>query len=738
MIATAILVAATLVRYLDPYTRLVQTDDARAAANQSKNRLIEKSKNGGRQAAPSWPVPNGLRDPLAAKLTPRIIYSFFERSGNPFPDWREDVPSPLFKVNQVGYLPWQPKFAYMGAWLGPEWKAWKPRQAPAAWHLIDAATGHSVLDGSAPVVRVADAPTKDGAPSTGEETYEFDFSSIEREGEYYICVDGIGRSENFKISRSAARDAFTIHMLGLYQKRCGIAKTEPYTHWTSLACHTNVVLSCFPPEEGTLTPKASYFDIIRANTPWETGKRVNICGGWHDAADYDRRPAHLNIVGDLCAVYLMRPENFGDGELRIPERANSIPDILDEAEWGLRHLHALQLPSGGVPGWIETTSHPVPGNVAERDPMTYAVSRATRASSLSYAAHASLLARAHPEFREKYLPSAIAAWRFAVTTRPTSEIFEVKKRHLRFFTKSEAVEWTEDADLPARTLVKAAINLSALTGDRKYIERAAQELPRLNNSAKRDAWKWPALSFSGELALGEAPPEFKEFFATWQKRLLNTAKEIRSQTLGAYAYRAPWWVMGKGWSQAMSWGNSHPLRRAQFLIAAHAITGDKSFLDAAFFANDFHNGCNPSGSTLTSRLGRVYPIAFLDLPSYVDSIEEYVPGITPYRWTYGVPHKVVEWVFDGDKAKAAQWPIWRRWGNLENQTVAASEYTVWETIAPAASVTGYLRPPRVGAQPRYPAGRFPGELPEIVPPELEELPPPAATLESLPGYWPLP
>ena len=35
-------------------------------------------------------------------------------------------------------------------------------------------------------------------------------------------------------------------------------------------------------------------------------------------------------------------------------------------------------------------------------------------------------------------------------------------------------------------------------------------------------------------------------------------------------------------------------------------------------------------------------------------------------------------------------PIWHRWCNVESRTVAASEFTVWETIAPAAAVTGYL------------------------------------------------
>ena len=65
-------------------------------------------------------------------------------------------------------------------------------------------------------------------------------------------------------------------------------------------------------------------------------------------------------------------------------------------------------------------------------------------------------------------------------------------------------------------------------------------------------------------------------------------------------------------------------------------------------------------------------------------------------------------------------PVWRRWGNMENQTVAASEYTVWETIAPAASVTGYLMEHASDAH------------------NLPPLPQPASKLSDLAGYWPLP
>ena len=698
-------IAASLLRFLDPFTSVYQTDDlAEGAALASMPGY--------------WAAPNGLVDPLAEKLKPRIIHTEFRVAAEPFAGYDENVPSDLFKVNQVGYLPWAPKFAYIGAWLGPKFGAWRPHTPMASWRLVDAASGDTVLESAQPPsLRVLDGETKEGTPFTGEETYEMDFSSVTNEGVYFVSVPGVGRSETFRISASAAEDAFRVHMGGLYQKRCGIAKTEPYTHWQAGACHTSVVRGRFPPDEGKLEPKVKHFEIIRDNTDWERGERIKVSGGWHDAADYDRRPRHLNIVNDLCAVYLMRPENFRDGQLLVPENANGIPDILDEAEWGLRHLLAVQQPNGGVGTWIETTRHPVPGNVAEKDEMRYAVSRATRASSMAYAAHASLLARCHPAFREKYLESAIKAWKFALSQKPAVAVFEIKKTHHRFFTNTEAVYWSEDRDLPAQSLVKAAVNLHALTGDDAFLAPVIADMKRMMSCVKHDAWNWSPLYFSGERTFGY-PPELKDFFAAWERRTLNVANEIYVQIAREYAYRAPWFGPMNGKVSGMAWGQSHPLRRAQYLVAAHGMTGDEKYLRAASLANDYHNGCNPSGSTLTSGLGRVYPVTFLDLPSYVDDIVEYVPGITPYRWTYKMPKKAIEWVFGGRKDRAALWPMWRRWPNMENQTVAVSEYTVWETIAPAASVTGYLMAPG-------------DSLPE-------PRPQPAKRLSDLPGYWALP
>ncbi len=61
---------------------------------------------------------------------------------------------------------------------------------------------------------------------------------------------------------------------------------------------------------------------------------------------------------DLLSLYELKPGNFTDNQFNIPESGNGIPDILDEAEYGLLVWKKGMTPEGGVPGFVETTAHP--------------------------------------------------------------------------------------------------------------------------------------------------------------------------------------------------------------------------------------------------------------------------------------------------------------------------------------------------------------------------------------------
>ena len=103
------------------------------------------------------------------------------------------------------------------------------------------------------------------------------------------------------------------------------------------------------------------------------GEDRSIVGGHYDAGDYNPR-GHYDVVHILLLAYEMFPEKFFDGQLDIPERANGVPDIVDEAMWGLQALLALQDSDGGVGfdaergHFIESRSDPNFIEIAERDP----------------------------------------------------------------------------------------------------------------------------------------------------------------------------------------------------------------------------------------------------------------------------------------------------------------------------------------------------------------------------------
>lgn len=412
----------------------------------------------------------------------------------------------------------------------------------------------------------------------------------------------------------------------------------------------------------------------------------------------------------------------------MPERANGIPDILDEAIWGLRHLIKGQQKDGGVGTWIETVRHPDEKNHhcgASTDPFPYFFSRATRSSSMDYAGYAALLARAlekvgtpkAKKFAERFRKSAARAWDYAMTVAPAKHVPMrsgwVEKDEIECF-------YDEDPSPVSPYLVaKASMNLYALTKDKKYADVFTPELAQKTiQIINQRGWALSAFILA-ESAITDIPsPEYEKVKKFWRERAVREADQTLGWLESGYAYRLPYYPPDSPWVHTMSWGNIHPLHQAKKFIAAHMITGETKYLDAAYLACDYHCGCNPNGETWTAGLGKVYPTSYLSLVSCADDIAEYVPGIPPYRNCFGLAPEVSKQAYGWDAGVISRYPLLRRWGNMEGFSVAASEFTVWETVHDPAIVAGYLMGP--GLKPKN---------------DMRE---PAKDLRDLPGYWCLP
>ena len=592
--------------------------------------------------------------------------------------YRKSVPTPVIKFNQLGYVPSaEEKYAYVGEWAGTAGEI--PLEVKD-FRLIDVKTGKSVFTGTARQ-RPEDCRTADGVPWTGESPWELDFSEVTKPGLYRLEVPGVGCSDSFPIGNESIDRAFEIHMAGMRRQRCGTS-CHQYAYRGNFPADDHYGLPGgsrkfgFFDQDGQPMPDVSHFAIIDANVDrCKRNEKVRVEGGWHDAADYDRRPYHLQAVGDFAALALLRP---------------SCTNALEEAYWGLRHLLAAQEASGGVGTWIETVAHPGVGDGPNAEPRrnVYFISRPTRNSTLEFAAFAAMTALAVREaegweesklWRPRFVTltnAADRAWRFAMNkANGESWTLDFGKRRLVY---------RQDNELRADVLLKASFDLSLLTDDDSYMVPVREALPQVGRVlGSGGGWKSSPLLFI-ELDHFERllDNSLRPFYKSYVGKVKADADAILEQLESAWPYRMPWHPPASGHATKLGWGFNLPLTRARILIAAHAMTWQEKYINAAYLANDCHNGANPEGETYTSGLGIRPTRRYLDLEG------KYPAGVTPYRLCYFIEQRCVDWALPDDLPNL--WPIWRRYANVEIGSVRNSEFSVWETIAPAAVVTGYL------------------------------------------------
>lgn len=148
------------------------------------------------------------------------------------------------------------------------------------------------------------------AQSPFKATARLDFSEISAPGKYVITV-GNTKSHQFTISNKAYAGAQEYPLRYMRQQRCG------YNPFLKDSCHLH--------------------DGIIVLDPTRTGKKVDVTGGWHDASDYlQYLTTSANATYQMLFAYQQNPNVYQDHfKANGDPGANGIPDILDEAKWGL-------------------------------------------------------------------------------------------------------------------------------------------------------------------------------------------------------------------------------------------------------------------------------------------------------------------------------------------------------------------------------------------------------------------
>ncbi len=201
----------------------------------------------------------------------------------------------------------------------------------ASYALVNADTGARALS-AAPVAWNAGATDA----SSGDKAWWFDFSAVVTGGNYYVLdVDHNVRSYTFTISDQVYRDVLTQAVRMLFYQRAGQAKDAAHAGagWTDSASFV-----------GTLQDHQCRLFSDKTNAATER----DVWGGWYDAGDLNKYTSWTaGYVESLLRAYAENTGAWTDAT-NIPESGNGIPDVLDEAKWGLDYLARLQASDGSV------------------------------------------------------------------------------------------------------------------------------------------------------------------------------------------------------------------------------------------------------------------------------------------------------------------------------------------------------------------------------------------------------
>ncbi len=214
-------------------------------------------------------------------------------------DVQLDESNSWIRINLLGY---QPSSSKVAIWAS------KTERVPEKFELVDQKTGK--------VVYTSKAIKAYGAYGPFTATARLNFSDFRVAGKYQIRVDNIVSPEVI-INGEAYRHTADFALRYLRQQRSG------FNPFLKDSCHTH---------DG--------FVLYGAKAGIKDSTHMEASGGWHDASDYlQYSTTSANTAYHLLMAYRDFPQAFSDEkQANGLDGKNGIPDVLDEAKWGLDWL----------------------------------------------------------------------------------------------------------------------------------------------------------------------------------------------------------------------------------------------------------------------------------------------------------------------------------------------------------------------------------------------------------------
>lgn len=596
--------------------------------------------------------------------------------------------SEAIHVNLTGFDPDDPvKVAYLSSWNG--WRV-DPTLAdngtgvaevydgPRDFWVRDADTGQTVFTGTTELSKGAGEATNFWLNYAQADVWKMDFSDLSTPGDYVVVVDGIGISPTFSIDAAQWSDIFSTVFQGFYHQRSGVELTADATDWT----HPRSL----HPDDGKVVVYASNVGIDDTNNGYKDGAQdkfealianatdeilPDAWGGYHDAGDWDRRTQHIEASRKLMELHELAPEWSESVTARLPdaETGNAIPDLLDEAIFGMEFFARMQTDDGGVRGGIEGASYRSYGAASWDEAQVLYAYAPDIWTSWEFASGAARLARLltpyDPAAAEQWLDRALAAMTWAedrADTRDTDDFVALMSRNI------------------------AALDLYAATGDSAWHDLFQQTWVHDG----RVEVPWNGVQYEAAALYHRLDPSLTEasVLAQAQGLLIDRAEFLLSE-----GSRSPFGGLHDPYAP-YGWGNTHqePTNSAKVMIAAYEITGDQRYFDAVVDDLQYTLGANPLNmSYLTGIDGVRSPQNLLNADA--DAMGGKIPdGILLYG-DYNIHDYGQDWFYDymWNDLFPDPWrtPVFESYQGFFG-FVPSTEYTVQQGISDLTFVTGWL------------------------------------------------
>ena len=479
------------------------------------------------------------------------------------------------RVNQAGYLPDGPKRATVVT----------AAAEPLTWQLRNASG--TVTASGRTVVRGTDA-------ASAEATHTADFSAYRKSGSGFVLVVDGQSSAPFDIRADLYDSLRSDAMAFFYHQRSGtpIEASLVGPAYARPAAHIGVA-----PNQGD------------TNVPCQPGVcdyTQDVRGGWYDAGDHGKYVVNGGISTWLLVDSFARAKRAGNGSalgdstLRIPERGNGVPDVLDEARWELDFLMRMQVPQGkpyaGMAfhkihdaAWTGIPTRP------EQDAQPRELHRPSTAATLNLAATAAQCARVLKPYDAAYAKRCLSVARTAWTAAKANPALYAPESDSTGGGPYNDTQVTDD-------FYWAATELFAATGESVYRDAVTSSAWHTSSGALTPTgFNWADTAALGRLTLATVPNGLPASDIRRVRASVTAAADGHLSMMAGQGYAVPIPANGYVWGS-----NSQVTNNAIVMATAYGLTGQHRYRAGVLEAMDYLLGRNALDLSYVTGYGDAY------------------------------------------------------------------------------------------------------------------------------------